>query len=98
MCYLTVLIIGPITALVAISIEESIKFLTSYKYEMLANLYNAAFDKGGTALVWPYLFGTGFNLVAGAIAAACVFISPAAQGSGIPQVWSPSQPFLLAFL
>jgi len=84
--YLIVLIIGPITALVAISIEESIKFLTSYKYEMLANLYNAAFDKGGTALVWPYLFGTGFNLVAGAIAAACVFISPAAQGSGIPQI------------
>ena len=65
---------------------------------MLANLYNAAFDKGGTALVWPYLFGTGFNLVAGAIAAACVFISPAAQGSGIPQVWSLSQPSLFAFV
>ena len=78
-------IIGPLTAFVAVGIEESISYIAKWKYETLAYLYNSAyFDK--SSIWWPAVFGVGFNAVFAAIAHAFIAIAPEAQGSGIPQI------------
>ena len=82
---LIIVVIGVLTALVATFMDQSIDYLSYIKYNYLVKLYNLAF-LGKTNYLYPFFFNLIWNLVFAAVAALCVYVSPAAQGSGIPQV------------
>lgn len=79
-----VVLIAFLTASVATAIDQSIRLFSSFKYETLERLYNGAFLEGGYDK--PFLFGVSWNTLFAFMAGLCVFISPVAQGSGIPQI------------
>ena len=79
-----IVLISYLTASAAAFIDQSIKLFSGFKYKTLQDLYDRAYLTGEYHK--PFLFGTLWNTVFSFVAGIAIFISPVAQGSGIPQI------------